>query len=322
MKKLVSIFYKPFLETNDLNERAQRYAAEKGLDYEWIKIPECDFTEEKVIAALRDADAGIIDTQVFDEKIFSQINEKCKLIVRYGVGYDAVNLEDAKKYGVHVARTTGANAIAVAEMAMTMTLVLLRRIEEGRLVKESPWNTVIGEDLTGKTVGILGFGAVGRRFANMLKGFGCRVLAYDGYRDEAAASELGVEYADLDTLLKEADVISVHLALNDQTKGIICKENIEKMKSSVIIINTARGGLVRDEDLYEALRTNRIAGAGLDVFTEEPLPADSPYREVSNVILTSHMSSASMGAYWNMYKTAIDIAADYFEGKEPMGMLV
>ena len=322
MKKMVSIFYKPFLETNDLNDRAKAYAATRGIEYEWIKIPEDQFTNEKAICALKDADCGLIDTQVFDKAIFSQINHRCKLIIRYGVGYDAVNLEDAKKYGVRVARTTGANALAVAEMAITMMLTLSRRIIAAHLTDKFQWKTVIGENLSGKTVGILGFGAVGQALAKLLQGFGCVVYAYDMYHDDAAAKQLGVRFAELDQILEESDIISCHLALNEETKELICRETIDRMKDGVIIINTARGGLIDDNSLIDAIKSGKVGGAGLDVFSTEPLPMESEYRGLENVVLTSHMASASIGGYWNIYKTAIDAAADYFEGHENKKMML
>lgn len=313
MKRLVSVFYRDFEESQWLNDQAKAYAASKGIEYEWVKVH--PFDKEKVIAALANADAGLIDCEVYDKEIFSRINERNHLLIRYGVGYDAVNLEDAKDCGIRIARTQGANATAVAEMALTMMMMLKRDMLHSHIM-DGVWNPgCIGHEITGSTVGLLGFGAVGKTLAKLLTGFGCRVLAYDTYHDDKAAAELGVEFSDLETIFRESDAISVHLALSDATRGVICKKWLSLMKPSAVIINTARGGLVNDADLIEALKNGTIAGAGLDVFTTEPLPADSVYHTLKNVVLTSHIASSTMESFWNIYKCAIDIAANIFEGK-------
>lgn len=321
MKRLVSVFYRDFEEIHWLNDQAKEYAASKGIEYEWVKIN--PFDTEKVIEALANADAGLIDCEVYDKEIFSRINERNHLLIRYGVGYDAVNLEDAKKYGIRIARTQGANASGVAEMALSMILALKRGLPTNNISHHSTWNpSYLGREISGSTVGILGFGAVGKTLAKLLSGFGCRILAYDTYQDNDTAAKLGVEFAELETIFKEADAISVHLALNPSTKGIINKNLLGLMKPTAVIINTARGGLVNDEDMLEALSSKKIAGAGLDVFTVEPLPQDSRYRSLDNVILTSHLASSTIESFWNTYKAAIDIAANIFEGKEDSRLLV
>lgn len=319
MKRIVSVFYRDFPESIILNDRAKEYAASLGMEYEWIKIH--PFDKEQIIEALASADAGIIDCEVYDKEIFSRINQRNKLLIRYGVGYDAVNLEDATACGIRVARTQGANAVAVAEMALTMILALKRHLVRDNINRGTWYPGSIGNEVTGSTIGILGFGAVGKTLAKLCSGFGCRVLAYDQYHDEKAAAELGVEFADLETVFREADAISVHLALNEETAGIINRKLLSLMKPSAVLINTARGGLVHDEDLVEALRNGTIGGAGLDVFTVEPLPADSPYHQLDNVILTSHIASSTMESFWNIYRCAIDIAANVFAGKEDPRLL-
>ena len=144
-----------------MNDQARKYALSKGIEYEWIKIH--PFDQEKIIAALADADAGLIDCEVYDKKIFSRINQRNHLLIRYGVGYDAVNLEDAKAYGIKVARTQGANATGVAEMALAMILALKRDILHAH-IQNGQWNPgCIGHEVTGSTVGILGFGKTAER---------------------------------------------------------------------------------------------------------------------------------------------------------------
>lgn len=319
MKRLVSVFYRDYDEINKLNDLAKEYALSKGIEYEWIKVP--GNTKPEQIEALKGADAGIIDADRYDAEVFSKINERNKLLIRFGVGYDAVNLADATKYGIKVARTQGANANGVAELALALIFALNRDFPNMSLNRDRVWPTGIGTELSGCTFGILGFGAVGRKLAKMLSGFGCRILAFDVYHDEKVAKELGVEYADLETIFREADAISCHLALNDKTKGIINKSLIGLMKESAILVNTARGTLVNDEDLYAALKERRIRGAGLDVFTTEPLSASSPYRDLDNVILTPHIASSTFESFLATYKMAVDIASNYFNGIEDNRML-
>lgn len=315
MKKIVSLFAKGNPLYQMLNDRAAQYAAKKGLEYVWV--PMDPFTPEKAVAALQDADAGIIDVEKYDKEIFSKIHDRNKLLIRFGVGFDAVNLADATKYGIKIARTQGANAGAVAEDALLMMMALRRKLNQGQIgVKTGNWVKEIGHETIGATVGILGFGAVGKTLARLLSGFGCRILAFDTYHDDKAAAELKVEFVDADTIFRECDAISVHLALNEQTRGYINAERLAMMKPDAVIVNTARGPLVDDGAMVEALKNHQIGGAGLDVFAEEPLPVTSPYIGLDNVILTPHVASSTVESLWNIYAMAIDVAADFFNGTE------
>ena len=315
MKKMVSLFAKRNELYTILNEKAKVYAAEKGIQFEWV--PMDPYTVEACVDALKDADCGLIDVEKYDREIFSQICSRNKLLIRFGVGFDAVNLEDATEYGIKIARTQGANATAVAEYALLMIMTLRRKLMAGiRSVNSGSWDKEIGNETIGSTVGILGFGAVGKTFAKLLKGFGCRILAYDTYRDEKAAAELGVEFTDADTIFRECDAITVHLALNDETKGFVNARRLAMMKKDAVIVNTARGPVIDDNALIEALKTRRIGGAGLDVFSQEPLPADSEYLKLDNVIYSPHAASQTVQSLWNIYKTAIDIADGFFTGNE------
>lgn len=315
MKKMVSLFAQRSELYTMLNDRAKAYAAEKGIEYVWVPME--PYTVEACVAALKDADCGVIDVETYDKEIFSQICDRNKLLIRFGVGFDAVNLEDASACGIRVARTQGANAAAVAEYALLMIMALRRKLLAGiHGVETGNWAKEIGHETIGATVGILGFGAVGKTFARLLAGFGCRILAYDTYRDEAAAKELGVTFVDADTIFRECDSITVHLALNEDTKGFINGERLAMMKRDAVIVNTSRGPVVDDAALIAALKEHRIGGAGLDVFTEEPLPLDSEYLKLDNIIYSPHVASQTVESLWNIYKTAIDIAHVYFTGEE------
>lgn len=315
MKKLVCLYGTHSDLYDQLNVRAKEYAAEKNIDYEWV--PMTPFTNEAAIAALKDADAGIIDVEPYDNAIFSQIKDRCKLVVRYGVGFDAVNLADATANGIAVSRTTAANAEAVAEMAFTLIMAAKRQLPLNKKVIESgKWERNVGSEMLGKKVGILGFGNIGRRLAKLFSGWDCEIYAYDPFLSEEKCKEAGAKKADLETIFKECDAISVHLPYTKDTDHIVNAKLIGLMKETAVLVCTARGKLVDENDLADALKAHKILGAGLDVFAEEPLPLTSPLIGLDNVILTPHVSAQTHEALWNMYSKAIDIAAAFFEGKD------
>ena len=197
-----------------------------------------------------------------------------------------------------------------------MILALRRQLEINRKVVQSGnWVRNVGIEMIGKTVGIVGFGAIGQILAKLVSGFDCRVLAYDPYPNLTKMKELGVENCTLDDLIKESDAISIHVPYNASTHHMFDAERIGQMKKDAVIVCTARGNLIDEDALYDALISNRIAGAGLDVFAQEPLPADSKLIGLDNVILTPHVASQTVGSLWAIYKKAIDIAADFFAGK-------
>lgn len=314
MKKIVSFFGDKTEIFCQLNERAEKYAASLGIEYRWA--PQLPFSEEDVIRELQNADAGIIDIEPYGESIFSQVKESAKLLVRFGVGFDKVDLKAASRNGIAVARTTGANTTGVAEMALTLMLACRRRINlyQAR-TKSGEWVKDIGNELIGGTVGIIGYGNIGRRLAKLLKGFECRILAYDPFPNEEAAKADGVELVSLEDIFRQSDAISIHVPYTEQTHHMVNTETLAMMKPEAVIVNTARGNIIDEEALYEALKSGKIAGAGVDVFAKEPLPVDSPLLALENAVLTPHVSSQTVESLWNIYKMAIDISADFFAGK-------
>lgn len=314
MKKIVSFFGEDSNSFAFLNKKAKEYALAKNLDYEWII--QAPFDEQSVIRSLQQADAGIIDVEPYGEPIFSMIDQRTKILVRFGVGYDKVDLHAASAHHIAIARTTGANTTAVAEMALTLMLNVKRMIAQNiQCVEKNGWEKQVAHEIIGSTVGIVGFGAIGRQLAKLLKGFDCRILAFDPYPNMAALEEAGAELVSLEQLFQRADAVSIHVPLCNDTKNLVNETLLDYMKPSAVIINTSRGGVVDENALYKALKNGRIAGAGIDVFAKEPLPPDSPLRTLSNVVLTPHVSSQTYESLWNIYKMAIDIIADYFEGK-------
>ena len=275
-----------------------------------------------VIRHLQDADAGIIDIEPYDQTIFSKVKDRTKLLVRFGVGYDKVDLEAASQNGIAIARTTGANTNSVAEMALTMMLATKRFVcMDDRKVRAGIWEKNVGHELIKATVGILGFGAIGKKLSKLLSGFECRVIVYDPYLSEETARNYGVEMVGLETLFKEADAISIHLPYTEETHHMVGEKLLALMKPTAVICNTARGNIIDEDALYDVLKHKKIAGAGIDVFANEPLPSDSSLRTLDNVILTPHNSSQTEEALWNIYKMAIDIASDFFDGKDSAHIL-
>ncbi|HUM82393.1 MAG TPA: phosphoglycerate dehydrogenase [Lachnospiraceae bacterium] len=315
MKKFVSLFGDTTEIFKELNEQASAYAKEKGLEYVWV--PQNPFNQEEVIRVLKDADAGLIDIQTYDDEIFSQIKERCRLLIRFGVGFDQVNLKDASKEGICVTRTTGANAQSVAEMALSQILACARQLEKNRRTVESGvWVKNVGVEISGKTVGIIGFGAIGKKLAGLLSGFACRILVYDPNITKETEEEYGVSGVSLDELYEKCDAISIHVPYIPATHHMINKDALSKMKKTAILVCTSRGNIVDEEALYEALKENRILGAGLDVYADEPLSPSNPLIGLDNVILTPHVSGQTWDALWGTYEKAIDIAADFFAGRK------
>lgn len=314
MKKIVSFFGDNTDIFCQLNKRAEEYAGTLGIEYRWA--PQLPFSEEAVVRELQNADAGIIDIEPYGESIFSQVKDSAKLLVRFGVGFDKVDLKAASRSGIAVARTTGANTTGVAEMALTLMLTCRRKINlYQRRTKTGEWVKDIGNELIGAVVGIIGYGNIGRRLAKLLKGFDCRILAYDPFPNEEAAKADGVEFVSLEEIFAQSDAISIHVPYTEQTHHMVNKETLALMKPTAVIVNTARGNIIDEEALYEALKSGQIAGAGVDVFAKEPLPVDSPLLALENAVLTPHVSSQTVESLWNIYKMAIDISADFFAGK-------
>ncbi|RDY29916.1 hydroxyacid dehydrogenase [Lachnotalea glycerini] len=315
MKRIVSFFGDDSDIFQELNKKADAYAASLDMEYEWI--PQLPFSKDSVIQELKKSDAGIIDIEPYDEDIFSKIEDRAKILVRFGVGFDKVDLETASKHGIAIARTTGANTTAVAEMALTLMLACKRLIIKGqKCVMTGNWVKDVGHEIINGTVGIIGFGVIGRRLAKLLSGFDCRIVVYDPYPNLNLIQELGVELLPLDELLQISDAISIHVPLLKETTNMIGRNELKLMKESAVLVNTSRGGIVDENALYEALSNGVIAGAGFDVFAIEPLPLDSPLLKLENVILTPHVSSQTVESLWNIYKMAIDIVYDFYHKKD------
>ena len=315
MKRFVSFFGEHSPVFDELNARAAAYALERGFEYTWA--PQKPFDKECVIALLRESDVGLIDVEPYDASIFTRIVPRCRLLIRFGVGFDKVNLSDATASGIAIARTTGANCTGVAEMALTQMLAARRQLMINRkTVNSGVWCKNVGGELIGATVGIIGFGAIGQRLARLLSGFDCRILAYDPNPNIEAMQELHVTPCSLDELVEQSDAISIHVPYCLETHHMFDARMISRMQKTAVLVCTARGNIVDEEALFEALQSGTIAGAGLDVYAKEPLEATSKLIGLDNIILTPHVSSQTVESIWATYKKAIDIASDFYAGRQ------
>lgn len=238
---------------------------------------------------------------------------KLKVVGRAGIGVDNIDVESATKHGVVVMNTPGGNSITTAEHTIAMLFSVARKIPQATVsVKAGKWekSKFEGVELYNKTIGIIGLGNIGSIVADRCMGLKMRVIGYDPFIKPDKAKELGVELVSLDELYSRVDIITVHVPLSKDTKGLINKETISKMKNGVIILNCARGGIVNEADLIEALKSGKVAGAGLDVFEKEP-PEKSPLFEVDNVVLTPHLGASTKEAQVNVTIAIAEQIVDY-----------
>lgn len=275
------------------------------------------YSKEELKQLLYDVDGAIIGMDIYDEEVFS-FAPKLKAVAKFGVGVDNIDGAAAARHGVYVINAPGKNSCAVAELTVGMMICLLRRLPQlNNAVKSGAWPRVMGTELCGKTVGLVGFGAISQLLAQRLAAFGVNVLAYDVMPNKAAAEACGVELCGLDDVLSRSDIISLHVPALPSTYHIINRQSIARMKNGVYLVNTARGPLVDTEALSEALHSGKITAAALDVYELEPLPADAELLKCDNLVCTPHIGGETREAYQKLaMSTAKDIAA-VLDGEEP-----
>lgn len=244
--------------------------------------------------------------------------DSLQVIARYGAGVDGVDLDAATAQGVVVTNTPGANAQAVAELTIGLMLTLARHIcAANQAVRQGEWPRYAGTGLQGKTVGLLGFGAVGREVAARLRPFGCRLLATDPHVTGAEADAYETRLVPLAELLPEADFISLHAALLPQTRGIVDRGFLQQMKPGSFLVNTARGELIDEGALLQALQEGMLAGAALDCFSQEPPAASHPLLRLPQVVLTPHSGAHTDQAMNRMGRMALESCLAVLQGDRP-----
>jgi D-3-phosphoglycerate dehydrogenase len=303
-------------------QNAQAKAAIEKFADEIIYNPTSRPLESSELAILlEDVDGFIAGLDYITAGIIEK-TDKLKVISRYGAGVDRVDLEAAKKKGIRVTNTPGTNSVAVCELAFGLMLSLARAIPKlDSSVKNSEWPRRNGIELMGKTLGIIGLGAIGKNLAVRAKAFGMKAIAYDPYFDESFAKENKIERGSLAEIFGLSDFISLHIPLNDGTKGVIGKEQIACMKNGAFIINTARGGLVDEAAAADAIRSGKLGGIGLDAYESEPVK-DSPLIGLENVVMTPHTGAHTYEAITSMGMMAVRNLIDALEGKDCQNIVV
>jgi phosphoglycerate dehydrogenase-like enzyme len=275
-------------------------------------------SEERLIERMHEAVIAINVRS--SSKFTANVFENCpqmRLVSVWGTGTDNIDLAAAARRGVMVTNTPGVSAFSVAEHALALMLAVARGIPaQDAAVRGGEWPRGQGVELRGKTLGIVGLGAIGRRFAELGRAIGMRVVAWTMHPD----ASLGIVLVDLDELLRSSDVVSLHLRLSSQTAGMIGAREFGLMKQGAILVNTARGPIIDETALLEALASKRIAGAGLDVFTAEPLPAGHPIAKLPNVVLTPHSAGITPEALEAGLQLAVSNVWNFLEGK-PMNVV-
>jgi len=295
-----------------LKERAEVILLRKRLD-----------SSESIVAALRDFDAILLmrERTFFSEKEYAQL-PNLKFISQTGRTSKHLDLPNATRLGIAVTGTAHDNGVSTIELTVALILALLRKIPQVNLrMREEAWPAIAGNTLEGKTIGVFGFGRIGREVARLMKAFeNTRVLAYSRTLTPERAQEVGAESVPLDNLLPESDILTVHINSNAQTRGIIGEKEFAMMKRGILLVNTARGPIVSEPAMLKALESGQLGGVGLDVYDIEPLPMDHPLRRFDNAILMSHRGYATVEVLRERYEQAINNILAFLDRK-PLDLL-
>ncbi|ODN30053.1 hydroxyacid dehydrogenase [Fervidobacterium thailandense] len=289
-----------------VNDPLDKQATEKLKSIPNVEVTSQHYEKEELLKIIPEVDVLIVRSATKVTADIIEAGTRLKIIGRAGTGLDNIDVKAAEAKGIKVLNTPGANSISVAELTIGLMIACSRHIARGTIdLKNGKWTKkeLEGHELYGRTVGIIGFGNIGREVAKRLLAFDMRVLAYDPFVKE---TDMPVQLVDLETIYRESDYITIHVPLTPETKNMINKETFAKMKDGVIIINAARGGIINEEDLYEALVSGKVYAAGLDVFEVEP-PTDELRQKLlalPNVVATPH------------------VGASTFEAQERVGMLL
>jgi glyoxylate reductase len=311
-----------------------RYLPERGLNiikkyFDAEVWPEYAPPPKKVIIdKVKDVDAltpllsDRIDAEVFNAA------PKLKIVSQLAVGFDNIDLAEATKRGIYVTNTPEVLTDTTADFAWTLLIAVARRVVEAdKYVRSGQWKVawhpamLTGRDVYGATIGIVGAGRIGYAVAKRAKGFDMKILFYDVVPRPEIEKDLGAKKVDMDTLLKESDFVSIHVPLMKETHHLMNAEKLKLMKKTAYLINNSRGPVVDEKALYEALKNGQIAGAGLDVFEQEPIPLDSPLLKLENVVLAPHISSASLETRSKMSEMVAENLVSFFQGKSPSNLV-
>jgi len=271
-------------------------------------------SQEELVNLIKGYDGLLIRSEVKVTKDVIEAADTLKVICRAGTGVDNVDLQAATKKGIIVMNIPGGNTVSACEHTIGLILAMMRNIPQAHSsLKSGKWERekFVGNELQGKTLGLIGLGRIGSEVAKRMKAFDMKVIAYDPYVSEDYANQLGVELRSFEEVIKEADIISLHIPKTEETKNLINKDVMAKMKYGICIVNCARGGIINENDLYEMLKSGKIAAAALDVFEKEPTTS-SPLFELDNVIVTPHLGASTEEAQVKIAKEVADMLIDFF----------
>ena len=292
---------------------AAKILRENGFDVELLESDK-PVTEEQKLAMCKDAYGICCGPEKYSAELLKQC-PNLKIIMKYGVGVDNIDLDACKELGITIGKC--ANNIPVAEHAVMLMLASLKQVKKfDRIIRNGGWDRANVFELTGKTVGIVGFGNIGRRVAEMIGGFNVKILAYDPYQNPAEAERLHATYVDFDYLIQNSDIITLHMPGTTDGTYLIGKKQFDMMKDNVVLINTARGSLINQNDLCEALDSGKIFSAGLDVFEKEPTGNSNPLFKYDNVIVTPHVASGTLETHTQMGVTCAEGIIAYAKGEK------
>jgi len=261
-------------------------------------------TDKQFADFVEDVDYIVAGLPKFTNELLDRA-KKLKLIVRVGVGLDNVPFEETNKRGIKVGYTPNANTLAVAELTVGFMIDALRRFSYvDRVMRKGEWNKYMGQQLQGKTVGIIGVGRIGKKLIELLQPFGVHVLGNDLVEDHEFAKKYNFEYVNKERIYKESDILTLHLSYSSSVYHLINKDVLDKMKDNAILINVARGGVVDEDALYQALKNDIITGAVLDVYEKEPYKGF--LIELDNVLLTAHIGAGTKQSRRNMEVSAVE----------------
>jgi glyoxylate reductase len=262
-----------------------------------------------------------------DAEVFSA-SPKLKIVSQLAVGFDNIDVGEATKRGIYVTNTPEVLTDTTADFAWTLLMAVARRVVEAdKYVRTGQWKVawhpamLAGRDVCGATIGVVGAGRIGYAVAKRAKGFDMKILFYDVVPRPEIEKDSGAKKVDMDTLLKESDFVSIHVPLMKETHHLINADRLRLMKKTAYLINNSRGPVVDEKALYEALKKGQIAGAGLDVFEQEPTPVDNPLLKLDNVVVAPHISSASLETRSKMSEMVADNLVSFFQGKKPPNLV-
>lgn len=314
MKPIVAIPFKT--QAKNISSETRKMLTDAGFELVCNETGKA-LSREDFKAMIKDAFAVIAGTEEYDADILSEA-KNLKTVIRFGVGTDNFDLQKMKEMGIKVGVITNYNA--VAEFALALMLSCYRQIPQHDAgAREACWTRFPMREISGKTVGIVGFGRIGQRLAKLLSGFDANVLAYDPFMNKEAAEKLNVSSVSFDELLKQSDIVSLHLPITAETKHIINEKTISQMKDKAVVINTARGALIDEKALAQALDSGKLLFAGLDVYETEPVTADNPLLQLKDrTVVAPHAAASTYETNYNGGFTCAKSIIAVYNGEDPL----